>query len=59
MDGLNVTHGRDKRCIQCFGGKPEGKYYLEDLGIDERTILKWILKGITWHGMAWTGFTWL
>jgi hypothetical protein len=25
-------------------GKPEGKYYLEDLGIDRRIILKWILK---------------
>ena len=44
LDGLNDTYGRGKRCIQCFGGKPEGKYYLEDLGIDRRIILKWILE---------------
>jgi hypothetical protein len=49
MDGLNYTHGRDKKCIQCFGGKLEGKYYLED----GRTILKWFLKGVMWDGMDW------
>jgi len=27
-----------------LGGKPEGKRALEDLGIDTRAILKWILN---------------
>jgi len=44
MGGLNDRCGRGKRCIQCFGGKPEGNYYLEDIGIDRGIILKWILK---------------
>jgi hypothetical protein len=52
MDGLNDTYGRDKRCIQCFGGKPEGRYYLEDLRIDGRIILKWeIRNNMGWHGL--------
>jgi len=31
--------------------------YLEDLSVDERIILKCILKKLT--GMAWTRFMWL
>ena len=31
--------------------------HLEDLGVDERIILKWILK--KWDGEAWTVLIWL
>jgi len=30
---------------------------LEELGIDGRILLKWVLR--KWDGMAWTVFLWL
>ena len=33
--------------------------HLEDLGMDERTILKWILKTSRIVGYIWTGLIWL
>jgi hypothetical protein len=30
---------------------------LKDLGLDGKTILKWIFK--MWDGEAWTAFIWL
>jgi hypothetical protein len=35
---------REERCTQGFGGEPEGKNHLHDLGIDGRIILKWIFN---------------
>jgi len=37
-------------------GRPRGKNQLEDLDVDGKVILKWILK--KWDGEAWTGLTW-
>jgi hypothetical protein len=33
MDGAYITYGREERCIQDFGGKPEGKRSLGNLGL--------------------------
>jgi hypothetical protein len=39
-------------------GRPEEKrYILEDIGVNERVILKWIFK--EYDGDAWTGLIWL
>jgi hypothetical protein len=37
--------------------KPKGKKLLEELGIDERIILQWILE--KQGGKVWIGFIWL
>jgi hypothetical protein len=37
-------------------GKPKGRNDLEDSGVDERIILKWIFER---DGGAWTGSVWL
>ena len=42
----------DETCIQVLVGKPEGKNIVEDLGMDGRIILKWILNNSL--GSAWT-----
>jgi hypothetical protein len=38
-------------------GKSECKRSLEDLGVDGKIILEWILK--KWVRRMWTGFIWL
>jgi hypothetical protein len=47
------TYGEEKRRIQCFGGKPEGRDHLEYPGIDERIILRWIFGKWAWTGLIW------
>ena len=37
-------------------GRPRGRNHLENMGVDWRIILKWILK--KWDGEAWAGLTW-
>jgi hypothetical protein len=47
------TYGGDERCIQSFGGKPEERGYLEDLGGNGKR-LKLIFNGRN-RGMGWIG----
>jgi hypothetical protein len=36
------------------GGKNEGKNFWENLGVDGRKLLKWIIE--SWDGVGWIGF---
>jgi hypothetical protein len=38
MDWSCRKHGRDEKCIQSFGHKPEGRDLLEDLGVEGRVL---------------------
>ena len=49
LTGVNLTG--------FWQGNPRDGDRLEDPGVDERIILKWILE--KWDGRAWTGLTWL
>jgi len=52
MGGTCSTYG--ERCIQGFdGGNQRERDHLEDPGIDERIILRWIFR--KWGVGAWTG----
>jgi hypothetical protein len=44
-------------CLKMLFGKPEGKYRLEDRGVDGRIILKRILE--KYFVKLWTEFSWL
>ena len=37
--------GERRGAYRVFVGKPEGESHLKDLGMDGRSILKWICKG--------------
>jgi hypothetical protein len=37
-------HGKEENMYQILVGKPGGNSHLEDLGVDERTILECILR---------------
>jgi hypothetical protein len=36
-------HGREKNIYNILVGKPEGKSHSEDIRVDEKIILEWIL----------------
>jgi hypothetical protein len=45
-------HGGDEKCIQNILSKNlKGRDYMEDLSIDGKIILAWILRweGVDWH----------
>jgi hypothetical protein len=42
------THGEKRNVYRVFLGKPERKRKLEDLNLDGRIILKWILEKYDW-----------
>jgi hypothetical protein len=56
MGGARSTHGRD-RCTQYILLKSNGRDHLEDLDVDWRIILKWILGKQA--GKLWTECIWL
>jgi hypothetical protein len=46
--------GKRKVTYRVWMGSSEGKNHLEDLGVDGRIILKWIMK--KWDQGAWAGW---
>ena len=51
-----ASMGRREMCTGFRCGDLREKEHFQDLGVDGRTILKWIFK--TWDE-AWTGLVWL
>jgi hypothetical protein len=52
----HVARTGDRSAYRVLVGRPEGRKYLEDLGVDGSIILKCILN--KWV-VAWTGLIWL
>jgi len=48
MDGECSMYGKIRGVYRVLVGKPERKNHLEDPGVDERIILRWIFR--TWEG---------
>jgi hypothetical protein len=57
IGGSCSMHGKYKKYIKIWSGNLKGRYYSEDLGIDGKIILEWVLG--KWDGKVWTGCIWL
>jgi hypothetical protein len=44
------------KCVRSFGGKLREKVHLEDVDIDGKVIVKWILKKQNGGGVDLSGF---
>jgi hypothetical protein len=55
--GHVASMGEGRNVYWVLVGKPEGKYHLEDQGINGRVGSKWTLSRLA--GRVWSGFTWL
>jgi len=56
MDGTYRTYGGEEHIRVCWENLRE-RDHLEDLGVDNKIILKWIFN--KWNGGVWTGLIWL
>jgi hypothetical protein len=57
MGAACSTQRRDENSYKILVGKSERKNHSEDLGVDGRIILEWILQKQS--GKVWTGLIWL
>jgi len=52
--GLEAGAGEMRKLYRILDGRHEGKNHSEDLDVEGRIILEWILG--KWDGKVWTGF---
>ena len=56
VGGACSTYGEKRVAYRVLVGKPEERDHLEDPGVDERIILRWIFR--KWDVGAGTGWIW-
>jgi hypothetical protein len=52
MGGTCSTRGRNEKCL-VWVGSLMGRDHLEDLGVDGRIVLEWILGRMLWEVVDW------